>query len=209
VTGLEVLVEEPSAARALNILLPRMVPEAVFEIREFSGKAALLKALPTRLAGYAARMKWEQLKVAVLVDRDDDDCLMLKERLQDLAAKAGLTTPATGGVDFQVLNRIVVEELEAWFFGDVEALNRAFPKVPSSLGKQARYRDPDAIKGGTWEALEAVLVKHGYHRSGLRKMQAATEIAQHMNVESNRSKSFQVFRDGVRCLVNGGRHAEA
>jgi hypothetical protein len=160
VTGLEVLVEEPSAARALNILLPRMVPEAVFEIREFSGKAAF-----------------------------------------------GLTTRATGGVTFQVLNRIVVEELEAWFLGDAEALNRAYPKVPTSVANQARYRDPDAIKGGTWEALEAVLVKHGYHRSGLRKMQAATEIAQHMNVESNRSKSFQVFRDGVRCLVNGGRHA--
>ena len=97
--------------------------------------------------------------------------------------------------------------MEAWCLGDVEALNRAFPKVPSSLAKQARYRDPDAIKGGTWEALESVSSSVGYHRSGLRKMQAAAEIAQHMNVESNRSKSFQAFRDGVRCLVNGGRHA--
>lgn len=206
-TRLEVLVEEPSAARALNILLPRVVPEAVFEVREFPGKAALLKALPTRLVGYAARMKWEQLKVAVLVDRDDDDCLVLKQQLQDFAANAGLTTRAIGSDSFQVLNRIVVEELEAWLLGDAEALNRAYPKVPISLAYQARYRDPDAIRGGTWEALEAVLVKHGYHRSGLRKMQAATDIAQHMNVESNRSKSFQVFRDGVRCLVHGERHA--
>jgi len=207
VTRLEVLVEEPSAARALGILLPRMVPEAGFEIREFSGKAALLKALPVRLAGYAARLKWEQLKVAVLVDRDDDDCLVLKQQLQDFAANAGLTTRAIDSDNFQVLNRIVVEELEAWLLGDAEALNRAYPRVPISLANQARYRDPDAIRGGTWEALEAVLVKHGYHRSGLRKMQAATDIAQHMNVESNRSKSFQVFRDGVRSLVHGERNA--
>jgi hypothetical protein len=207
VTDLEVLVEEPSAARALEILLPRMVPETVFEIREFAGKAALLKALPARLAGYAARMKWEQLKVAVLVDRDSDDCLVLKQQLQDFAANAGLTTRAMSSDSFQVLNRIVVEELEAWLLGDAEALNRAYPKVPINLANQARYRDPDAIRGGTWEALEAVLVKHGYHRSGLRKMQAATDIAQHMNVESNRSKSFQVFRDGVRGLVHGERHA--
>ena len=206
-TRLEVLVEEPSAARALGILLPRMVPEAGFEIREFSGKAALLKALPVRLAGYAARLKWEQLKVAVLVDRDDDDCLVLKQQLQDFAANAGLTTRAIDSDNFQVLNRIVVEELEAWLLGDAEALNRAYPRVPISLANQARYRDPDAIRGGTWEALEAVLVKHGYHRSGLRKMQAATDIAQHMNVESNRSKSFQVFRDGVRSLVHGERNA--
>jgi hypothetical protein len=154
-------------------------------------------------------MRWEPLKVAVLVDRDDDDCLVLKKQLEDHAANARLTTPASDGVSFQVLNRIVVEELEAWFLGDPEALNQAYPKVPVSLANQARYRDPDAIKGGTWEALEAVLIKHGYHRSGLRKMQAATEIAQHMNVESNRSKSFQVFRDGVRRLVKGERHAQA
>jgi uncharacterized protein DUF4276 len=192
VTVLEVLVEEPSAARALDILLPRLVPEAAFEIREFPGKAALSKALPARFAGYAVRMRWEPLKVAVLVEH---------------AAKAGLTTRATGGVAFQLLNRIVGEELEAWSLGDAEALNRAYPKVPTSVANQAGYCDPDAIKGGAWEAPEAVLVRHGYHRSGLRKMRAAAEIAQHTNVESNRSKSFQVFRDGVRCLVNGERHA--
>ena len=149
------------------------------------------------------------LKVAVLVDRDDDDCVALKKKLEDHAANARLTTPATGGTGFQVLNRIVVEELEAWLLGDAEALNRAYPKVPASLANQARFRDPDAIKGGTWEALEAVLTKHGYHRSGLRKLQAATEIAQHMNVESNRSKSFQAFRDGVRRLKKGETHAQA
>ncbi|MFC4857475.1 DUF4276 family protein [Actinophytocola glycyrrhizae] len=206
-TVLEVLVEEPSAKSALEILLPRIVPDTVCEVREFSGKTALMKALPIRFAGYAARMKWEPLKVAVLVDRDDDDCVVLKKQLEDYAANARLTTPATGGDSFQVLNRIVIEELEAWWLGDAEALNRAYPKVPVSLAKQARYRDPDAVKGGTWEALETVLNKHGYHRSGLRKMQAASEIAQYMNVESNRSKSFQVFRDGVRRLVKENNRA--
>jgi hypothetical protein len=43
----------------------------------------------------------------------------------------------------------VVEELEAWFFGDVEAICQADPKVSPHLAKQKGYRDPDAIRGGT------------------------------------------------------------
>ncbi|MGH4015146.1 MAG: hypothetical protein ACRDSL_14740 [Pseudonocardiaceae bacterium] len=42
---------------------------------------------------------------------------------------------------------------------------------------------------------------------GLAKITAATEIARHMNVDVNRSRSFQVFRDGVRRLVAGGSSA--
>jgi hypothetical protein len=114
---LEILVEERSAARALDLLLPKIVPGTAYEIREFAGKDMLLKRLPDRLRGYASRMAWESLKVVVLVDRDDDDCRVLKKRLEDLALGAGLTTSVSGG-SFQVLNRIAVEELEAWFFGE-------------------------------------------------------------------------------------------
>ena len=58
---------------------------------------------------------------------------------------------------FQVLNRIAIEELEAWFFGDVQALNQAYPKTPKTLGHKSRYKDPDSIKGGTWESMEREL----------------------------------------------------
>jgi hypothetical protein len=131
------------------------------------------------------------------------------EVLLPRAAAAGLSTataaPASRRV--HVLNRIAVEELEAWFFGDVPAICAAYPRVPVSIGQQAKHRDPDAIAGGTWEALERVLQKGGYHLGGLAKVAAATEIAQHMNVDANRSRSFQVFRDGVRRLVAGGSGA--
>lgn len=99
-----------------------------------------------------------------------------------------------------VLNRIAIEELEAWFFGDVEALRAAYPKVPATLGSQARYRDPDAIVGGTWEALERVLQGKGYHRGGLQKIKAAKEIAAHMDPARNRSRSFRVFMEGLAAL---------
>ena len=91
----------------------------------------------------------------------------------------------------------MVEELEAWFFGDVEAIRQAYPKVSANLATQQKYRSPDAIKGGTWEALERVLRRAGYHQGGLEKYKASSEISQYMNPELNRSKSFQVFYRGL------------
>ena len=199
--NLEVLVEELSAERALSVLLPKIVPGVSFTIRVFNGKDTLLRELPARLRGYARWIALADTKLVVLVDRDGDDCGELKARLVRLALDAGLDPT-------MVLNRIVVEELEAWFLGDVNALCRAYSRIPASLGEQAAYRDPDAIRGGTWEALRRVLDKHGYNVAGFKKIQVAVDIAAHMDVESNRSTSFQVFRDGLRRLVSEGTHAQ-
>jgi hypothetical protein len=98
---------------------------------------------------------------------------------------------------FQVLNRIAVEELEAWFFGDVQAVHRAYERVSPSLAAKAAYRDPDAIKGGTWEALERELQRAGYFKSGLPKIKVARAISANMVPSRNRSRSFQVFQSGL------------
>jgi hypothetical protein len=196
---LEVLVEERSAETALKHLLPRIVPGVPFEIIAFEGKPDLLRRLPDRFRAYSHYWSMINMRIVVLLDRDRDDCLQLKAELQQVGATARLPSHA-------VLFRIVVEELEAWFLGDVPALCRAYPKLPPSLGVREGYRDPDAICG-TWEALERVLREHGYHSKGLAKSVAAQDIAPHMNVEDNRSRSFQVFRDGLRRLVREGPHA--
>lgn len=198
--SLEVLVEEPSAETALRVLLPRIVPDVRFEIVTFTGKTNLLSKLPHRLRDYARYWSEINLRVAVLVDRDDDDCGQLKAVLRKMSDDAGLPAQA-------VLLRIAIEELEAWFFGDVRALHAAYPRVPIDLDKQVKYRDPEVISGGAWEALEHVLQKHGYHQKRLFKSKAASDIAPHMNVENNNSKSFQAFRDGLRRLVNEGTNA--
>ena len=93
-----------------------------------------------------------------------------------------------------------MEELEAWFFGDVEALVAAYPRVPRTLERWKDYRDPDAIRGGTWEALGRVLQRAGYFPGGLAKKAAARTIATHMNPERNRSRSFRLFLDTLREL---------
>jgi hypothetical protein len=113
-----VLVEEPSMEVALERLLPRMLPDADFEIRRFQCKDDLLKNLPDRLRAYGTWLPptWA---ILVLVDRDDDDCIALKARMEQMAADVGLLSKAKAGHGnpFQVVNRIAIEELEAWFFG--------------------------------------------------------------------------------------------
>jgi hypothetical protein len=77
----------------------------------------------------------------------------------------------------------------------------AYPGVPEQVPRQSRYRDPDAIEGGAWEALERILQRAGYFRSGYRKIEAAREIVEHMTPEKNRSHSFHSFRKTVLQLA--------
>lgn len=200
---IEFLVEEPSAEAALRELLPRLLGgDIAFEIHPHQGKQDLLQNLPAKLKAYS---KWlsSDWRIAVLLDLDRQNCRKLKNALEKAAHDANLTTKtsARAGGHFQVLNRIAIEELEAWFFGDVEALCSAYPGVPPTLGAKAPFRKPDEIKGGTWERLEQVLQKAGYFRSGLAKIAAAREIARHMDPDRNRSPSFAAFRDGLRAMI--------
>ena len=196
---LEFLVEEASLESALTQLLPKILPLTVSsKIHAFRGKTDLLAKLPNRLKGYQAWLP-RDWKLVILIDEDREDCLELKQKLEEMAILSGLITKSScqKNKSFQVLNRIVVEELEAWFFGDVQAICQAYPKVSANLATQQPYRDPDAIKGGTWEALERVLRRAGYHQGGLEKYKASSEISKYMNPELNRSKSFQVFYRGL------------
>lgn len=188
---------------ALQNLVPRIVGDDVyFTIHPYQGKPDLLRKLPARLSGYSTWLP-EDGRIVVLLDRDNDDCQKLKAELEQIARQAGLTTRATVGTDaqFQVLNRLAIEELEAWFFGDIAAINAAYPRISSNLGNRTQYRDPDAISGGTWEALERELQRVGYYASGLAKIEVARAISAHMQPDRNCSRSFQVFRQGLRQLI--------
>lgn len=203
-----VLVEEPSMEAALEIFLPRLLAEADFEIRRFQCKDDLLTHLPERLRGYRHWLP-ENWAILMLVDRDDDDCADLKQRLEAMAADAGLLSKSVAGVGrpFQVANRIAIEELEAWFFGDWQAVQAAYPRVSVNLPAKAGFRDPDAILGGTWEALERVLQRAGYFSGGLRKLECARSIARHMEPERNRSGSFQAFGGALSAALAWGEQA--
>lgn len=198
-----VLVEEPSMEAALEILLPKMLGAVEFKIRRFQCKNDLLKHLPDRLRAYRSWLP-SNWAILVLVDRDDDDCAKLKQRLEAMASDAGLITKTTAGDNnrFQVANRIATEELEAWFFGDWSAVQAAYPRVPKTIPQKAGFRDPDAISGGTWEALERVLQRAGYFSTGLRKVECARAVAQQMEPNRNASKSFQALSGALMAWMS-------
>jgi hypothetical protein len=201
---IEFLVEELSAEVAVHSLIPKIVgTDVTYAVHVYQGKLDLMNRLLARLKGYGSWLP-EDWRIVVLVERDDDECHELKQRLELAAQGAGLATKSqvAVGTRFMVLNRMAIEELEAWFFGDVRALHAAYPGVPATLDRQAKYRQPDSIAGGAAEALERVLQRAGYHSGGLQKTTAARDISCHMDPQRNTSRSFRVFRDGLRALVD-------
>ncbi len=201
----EILVEELSTEKVLHNILPKLITgEHTYKVITYQGKQDMLKKLPGRLKAYS---KWmpESHILLILIDRDSQDCHELKIKLEQMALNANLTTKnrSNPGDRFSVFTRIAIEELEAWFFGDADAVRKAYPRVSPNFERKASYRNPDSIKGGTWEALERILKAAGYYRTGLRKAECANEISKYMEPLNNKSRSFQVFWEGLSyCLQN-------
>ncbi|MCD6389644.1 MAG: hypothetical protein J7L69_09535, partial [Desulfobulbaceae bacterium] len=112
----------------------------------------------------------------------------------------------------KTLFRIAIEEGEAWLLGDRNAVKAAYPHAKN---QPLNAYVQDSICG-TWEVLADVvypggsqkLKKLGWPHTGQAKCEWANKIAPHFDVESNLSKSFQVFRDGIRNLMQGGEENE-
>ena len=114
----------------LRKLLPRLLPVGcTFEIHPFQGKDDLLSKLGARLKAYA---RWlpNDWRIIVTVDLDDDDCHVLKQKMEYMADQAGLVSRARArSLNWQLVNRIAIEELEAWYFGDWKAVRVAYPNI--------------------------------------------------------------------------------
>jgi hypothetical protein len=171
------LLEEYSMKVLLEGLLPRLFPRLEFLCVPHQGKQDLEKSVPRKLRA------WQEpgVRFAVLRDNDGGDCTVLKQRLASLCAEAD--RPDT-------LVRIPCQELEAWYFGDPEALATAFDDERlRGLGAKARFRQPDAVDAPS-RALEALI-------PAFQKVSGARRLAPHLDVERSTSRSFQVFVSGV------------
>jgi hypothetical protein len=194
---LEILVEEPSMEAFLRELLPRMLGnEASFEVYPFQCKDDLLAKLPNRLRGYCSWLPADW-RIVVLVDRDDEDCIKLKQKLDKIVIREGLRTRSNDAANWQVVNRIAIEELEAWYFGDWAAVKSVYPRVNANISQKEAFRTPDSISGGTWETFERLMKRAGYFEGGLRKIEAARQLGRHIDWQRNSSLSFQYFKDAV------------
>ncbi|WP_375067860.1 DUF4276 family protein [Stenotrophomonas lactitubi] len=197
---LEILVEEPSMEAFLRKLLPRMSPpQKTFEIHPFQGKSDLLTKLCDRLRGYKSWLP-DNWRIVVLVDRDADDCAILKAELERICATSGLVSRTVARPTFMawhVVNRIAIEELEAWYFGEWSSVCLAYPRMTPNIQNKAGFRNSDSVAGGTWEAFERVAKRAGYFPTGLAKIQAAREVGQVYDHDNSSSASFNAFRDAL------------
>ncbi|WP_019571483.1 DUF4276 family protein [Thioalkalivibrio sp. ALMg3] len=195
---LELLVEEPSMEAFLNAFLPRLLPQdRTFQAHAFQGKSDLMGKLESRLRGYSAWLP-DDYRIVVVVDRDEEDGWRLKQRLETICVSAGLTSRSAAGDErWQVVNRVAIEELEAWYFGDWEAVRTVYPRVSANIPSQQSFRDPDAIRGGTWEAFERILQRRRYFSTGLRKVEAARAIGAQIVPERSSSRSFSAFCEAI------------
>ncbi len=174
------MVEELSMKEFLSILLPRVLPEAVtFKIIPHSGKTDLQHSIPHKLKAW----NMPDTKFVVVQDQDSADCKVLKSELQQLC----------DSVISGVLVRIACVELEAWYWGDLHAISKAYNKDLTGLANKALYRNPDCIQNPKQE-LKKFLPQH-------QQISGARSIAPHINIESNTSASFRIFISGIRRLA--------
>lgn len=180
------LLEEPSMKRLLEGLLPRLMPGWVagqhFLCVPHEGKSDLDRSVPRKLAAW--RVPGDRF--VVVRDNDAAACLEVKARLTRLCADSG--RPDT-------LVRLVCQELEAWYLGDLEALSRAYedPRVCATAVRK-RFFDPD-----TWEKPSVEVQRM---LPTFQKRQAAQRMGQTLgDTGNNRSRSFQVFLEGVRKMA--------
>lgn len=211
----EVLVEDQSGTIALEAIMAKILgaDDAAnsWRMHSYSGlgriprnlhsvtdpkKRILLDQLPRLLRGYGKSLG-HSMVVIVVVDLDDKDCIAFK---QELVSVLNACTPRP-----KALFRIAIEESEAWLLGDRDAVKAAYPSAKDSV-LEGYVQDSIC---DTWEILadavhaggSAQLKKLGYPDTGKAKCEWAKEIAPHMDMDRNQSKSFQVFRDAVRNLA--------
>lgn len=177
------LLEEPSMREVLNAILPQVIPShIVFSVHPHEGKQDLERSIPRKLRA------WQnpQARFVILRDQDSANCLDIKQRLQKLCEQTGRDN---------CLIRIVCHELEAWFLGDLAAVSVAYdlPHL-TRLSEKAKFRNPDRLSNAADELQKLV--------EGYQKVGGARAIAPHLNLADNRSRSFNVFLEGVQRLVS-------
>ena len=211
----EVLVEDRSGSIALESILQKILGENgevhSWIVRPYKGighlpknihevpnprNLLLLNNLPMLLRAYGQSLD-DSASVVVVVDLDNKDCIAFKQELLDVLYACN-PQPKT-------MFRIAIEEGEAWLLGDRAAVKSAYPNAKVSA-LDAYVQDSIC---DTWELLadaihpggSAPLKRAGYQVAGQAKSEWARNIAPHLDINANQSKSFQVFRDGVRKLA--------
>lgn len=213
----EILVEDQSGKKALDILVPKIIgADHTFNIHPYKGigripknlrangkanKRILLDQLPRLLQGYGkafANYPENYTAAVILVCDLDNKCLKaFRQELFNIL----------NGCNPQPETRfcIAIEEGEAWFLGDIPAVKSAYPRAKEAV-LNAYVNDSIC---GTWQRLadavynggSTALSSKGWQAIGAEKSQWSEKISPHMDVATNASPSFVYFRQKLLELA--------
>jgi hypothetical protein len=214
----EILVEDQSGKKALDILVPRIIGDTnTFRVHSYKGighipknmrdtsdadKRILLENLPKLLKGYGRTFTGYEngCRAAVILVCDlDNKCK--KAFRNELFGILNACNPRP-----ETRFCIAIEEGEAWFLGDLNAVKSAYPNAKDPVLNS--YVN-DSICG-TWEKLaDAVypggsqsLSGQGWQTVGAEKSKWAEAITPYLDIQGNSSPSFLYFRDKLRELAD-------
>ena len=210
----ELLVEDQSGKKALDILIPKIIDnQHKFKVRHYKGIGhipkkltnptnasadLLLNQLPMQLRAYGKSYANDPNKVIIVVCDLDNNCLKTFRQELFTVLNSCNSKPETRFC-------IAIEEGEAWLLGDIPAIKKAYPSANNNVLKRSQN---DAICGA-WELLADALFiggasrlkKRGWQVVGREKSAWAEKITPYMNTEKNKSPSFCYFRDKLRELI--------
>ena len=155
---IEILVEDSSGEKLLGLLLPRIIGEYgdphTWRIHAYKGigripiglrvkddpaNRILLNQLPKLLRGYSKSKGIDA--VVVVLDVDKRDCQAFLKELKSVAIECNSLS--------NTLFRLAIEEMEAWYFGDRNALLCAYPHA----NRDVLDRYVQDSQCDTWERL--------------------------------------------------------
>nr|VFK66482.1 MAG: protein of unknown function (DUF4276) [Candidatus Kentron sp. UNK]VFK71683.1 MAG: protein of unknown function (DUF4276) [Candidatus Kentron sp. UNK] len=177
--------EEPSTREMMKGVLSRLLPDDIaIRYVVFEGKQDLHKRLPGKLQGWIK----QDARFVVLRDQDRGNCIETKRQLSAISQDAGKD---------DVLIRIACHELESWYLGDLDAVEKGLGVGGIAKNQDTKkYRDPDRLTNPFQELNR--LTKQAY-----QKVSGSRNIGPHLSLKDNCSHSFMVFISGIRRLIEG------
>ena len=170
-------------------LLPRLFPGWIehqhFLCIPHDGKSDLDKSIRVKLRAW--RVPGDRF--VIVRDNDNANCTEIKTRLIGVCSECG--RPDT-------VVRLICQELESWYLGDIEALSLAFNTQLDTPALRRRYADPDIWQKPSRE-LERLIPE-------FQKGAGARIMAQHLREKENHSHSFHAFIKGVKRLAEQMGH---
>lgn len=205
---IQFMIEDRSSAVLIDLLMEKLqgkFPAFTWNIKSFRGiggftkkntiketkTGKLLNDLATYLSAFDKQLQGVAAAIFIIVDNDTRETADFRRELEQVAHNKH--------VSIDHVFCIAVEEVEAWLLGDRDAVEQAYPSAKASI---LNTYIQDSICG-TWELLADAVYQGGsrklkkdcptYMEIGERKAAWAKNIGTYMQLNKNKSPSFQYF----------------